>query len=97
MGCGHHGHARGSCRNEWSHHGHGGAFGNAPAHDSETGCGCHRDNPRECCGASEEARGLQRRFHSKEERLAILEQYREDLQKELKAVEEHIGEMRSGT
>lgn len=89
MGCGHHGHQRG-------HHGHGEAFSDAPRHDGARGCGCHRDGGPQSCGPSAESRGFQRRFQSKEERLAVLEQYREELTKELKAVEERIAEIRSG-
>ena len=44
-------------------------------------CGC------ECCGGS----GFQRQVFTKKERLEWLEDYREDLKNELKAIEEEIG------
>ena len=66
----------------------------------EEGCGQANEHAAGdgCCGGHAEDGGrLRRRFRSRDERLAQLEQYRRDLQEELKGVAERIGELRSGT
>ena len=91
-GCHHHG---------W-HGGHGqagncGCAGRFDEQSSFERCTCgqhhgHAHHTRE----GEDVR-LRRRFRSREERLAELEKYRNELQAELKGVEEHIAELKSGT
>ena len=63
---------------------------------SETCCGGHHEE-HDCCGHAGIGGRLHRRFRSREERLARLEEYRKDLQEELKGVEERIVEIHSGT
>ncbi len=60
------------------------------AHEHGRGDGC-------CGGQTEDAGLLRRRFRSRDERLARLEEYRRDLQEELKGVEERISDIRSIT
>ena len=73
--------------------GHGGG-----GHEECCGQAHEHAGAEDCCGGHEDQGGrLRRRFHSRDERLAQLEEYRKDLQEELKGVEERIAEMRSGT
>lgn len=51
---------------------------------------------RNCCGDDRRPSGFQRRFLSKEERKAQLENYLKDLQMEVKTVEEMIKELGEG-
>jgi len=53
-------------------------------------CGCHRGSSCDCGGPFHFAR----RFCTKEERIACLEEYLENLQAEGRAVEERIAEMK---
>jgi hypothetical protein len=87
---------------EGSHH-HGGQCCCAQGHETgghEECCGQvheHSSTESHCCGHEQEGGRLRRRFHSRDERLARLEEYRKDLQEELKGVEERIAQMRAGT
>jgi len=59
------------------------------------GCGCaHHYGPGLHGPEGEDVR-LRRRFRSREERLAELEEYRNDLHAELKGVEERIAEIKA--
>jgi hypothetical protein len=60
-------------------------------HGSPCGCGCH--HPGCSCGCGGYFR-FERRFATKEEKIARLEEYLESLQEEAKAVEEHIAKMK---
>jgi len=60
-------------------------------------CTCgHRHGYAHYAHEGEDVR-LRRRFRSREERLAELEEYRNELQAELKGVEEHIAEIMAAT
>jgi len=48
-----------------------------------------------CCCESEPSRHFHRCFHTREERLAWLEEYLKNLQAEVKAVEEQIAEIKA--
>jgi hypothetical protein len=48
---------------------------------------CGSDCSCDCCGSE----GFQRQVYTKKERLEWLEDYKEDLKKELAAVEEELG------
>jgi hypothetical protein len=63
--------------------GHRGHHGHGGHHDRGCGCSCRH-------GAS----GFQRRFWTKEERIAWLEEYLAELQAEAKGVEERIANMK---
>ena len=83
-----------------SHGGHGGpddCCERSHEHRGSEGCCCAHGQEHERHGQAGEEVRLRRRFRSREERLAHLEQYRNDLQAELKGVEEHIAEIRSAT
>ena len=71
---------------ETSHHGHGRCHCGCGRghHGGSCGCGCG-------CGCGG---GFGRRFLTKEEKIAGLEEYLESLQKEAQAVEEHIAALR---
>jgi hypothetical protein len=61
------------------------------------GC-CEEQEERSCCGCEEQDSGrLHRRFRSRDEQIARLQQYRGDLQEELKAVEERLAALRAVT
>ena len=63
--CGHgHGHREGSGETQGHRH-------------AEAGC-CDHGEARECCGHGEGEGGFRRRFRSRDERLAQLEQYRKN-------------------
>lgn len=68
-------------------HHHGGRHG---GHRHGRSCGC--GGSCECGGPSH----FRRRFWTKEEKIAWLEQYLADLREEAKAVEERIAAMNSG-
>ena len=60
---------------------------------SEEGCGCGSHEGRgsdECCGSGE---GRARRFLTKEEKIAMLKEYKEYLDNESKGVAERIKEL----
>ena len=80
-GCGHHDERDHDCCQE--HHG-----------GHECGCG-DRHGHSCCCGGGEPGRHFRRRFHTREERLAALEEYLKDLQAEVKAVEEQMAELKA--
>lgn len=84
-GCGGHGHEQGhpAC-------GCGERHASPPHHHQASRCGCtHHGGPREGGHA------FWRRFATREERLAWLQQYLKDLRAEAQAVEERIAEMRT--
>jgi hypothetical protein len=60
-------------------------------HEGE-GCGCECEC--ECCGGDEGGLTFVRHFQTKEEQLEELEAYQSELKKELKAVEEHIADLK---
>jgi len=97
-GCGRHGeqgHERGYDCCEERHGEHDCGCGDRHGHD---GCGEqeHRHGRGHgCCCEGEPGRHFQRRFHTREERLASLEGYLQDLQAEVKAVEEQIAELKA--
>jgi len=77
-------------------------------HETGHGQGCCCDGPESahrhhhCCGEhrhhhchSGRERGFHRRFASRAERLAAMEEYLQDLQAEVKAVEEQIAELKA--
>ena len=56
----------------------------------------HEQHGREChCGCGGEGHGFHRRFATREERIAGLQEYLEDLRAEAQAVEEHIAELKA--
>ena len=57
--------------------------------DDQCGCQC-RDHHHGCSCDCESSSRLERRFLTKEEKIAELQQYLESLRMEIKAVEEHI-------
>jgi hypothetical protein len=81
MSCGHGGH----------HHGgrHGGPHHGGWHRGHQHGCSCGCGGSCECGGSSH----FRRRFWTKEEKIAWLEQYLADLREEAKAVEERIAAM----
>lgn len=74
----------------------------ASHHNDACGCGCRCDCDceRGCgcgcgCGCNcGRGGGFERRFLTKEEKIAELQEYLESLQKEAQAVEEHIAALR---
>lgn len=77
------------CCEHKGHHGgrHGGHHGRGShqrRHHHGGFCGCGRHH------------GFERRFLTREEKIARLERYLGDLREEAKAVEEHIAEMQEG-
>jgi len=101
-GCGHHGERDHDCCQEHQG-GHECGCGHHDERDHdccqehqgghECGCG-DRHGHGICCGEGEQGRHFRRRFHTREERLAGLEEYLKDLQAEVKAVEEQIAELK---
>ena len=59
-------------------------------HGSFCNCGCHRHGCSCGCGGHGQ---FGRRFLTKEEEVAGLEEYLENLQKEVQAVQEHIAKL----
>ncbi len=58
--------------------------------------GHHGHHGGECeCGCGGEGRGFHRRFATREERIAHLQEYLNELRAEAQAVEEHIAELRA--
>ncbi len=57
--------------------------------ENQCGCGCGEHRHGCSCGCDEGSR-FERRFLTKEEKIAELQQYLESLRMEIKAVEEHI-------
>ena len=94
-GCGEHGHGEepgtGYGHGEWlGHHGYPGEGGMYRGVGCCCDCGCHRG------GGMHHGHGefMQRRFISKEEVIAKLEEYLAQLQVEARGVEEHIAELK---
>jgi len=58
-------------------------------------CGCGDRRGHGNCCEGEPGRHFRRYFHTREEHLAALEEYRQDLQTEVKAVEEQIAELKA--
>jgi len=57
----------------------------------------HQGSGRCCCQPGRSQKGLfQRRFSTRQERIAQLEEYLKDLQAEATAVEEHLDRIKSG-
>jgi hypothetical protein len=75
--------------------------GHHPGHHKHHHCEHHRHHGGACGGRWGEggpARGaFRRRFFSREERIAELEQYLNDLQAEAKGVEEKLARLRAAT
>lgn len=90
MGHRHRGHAGRDCG--CGHHGHHGHHGR---HDGwDCGCGQQGHHGGRCgCGGHH---GLKRRYWSREEKIAWLEQYLDDLENEAQAVRERLAEMKEG-
>ena len=69
--------------------------------DNECGCGCHshHGSPKDshhskgCCHSSGH---VQRRFVSKDEMINQLQEYLQQLKLEIKGVEEHLGQLKTG-
>ena len=93
MDCGHHHGPQGCCGREHGHREGDECCHEAPEHEGAEGCCCGHGGGHECHGHGEEMR-FQRRFHSRDERIAELEAYRKELQEELKGVDERIAELR---
>lgn len=73
------------------HKGHRGGWHQGPG----CGCGCHGGHRHGgSCGCGGGQTHFGRRFWTKEEKVAWLEQYLADLQAEAQAVEEHIAAMK---
>ena len=64
--------------------------GNGCGCECGEGCGCGCECC--CCGAGE--RGFKRRYQTKAEQVAELEQYLKDLKDEVQAVEEKLADLR---
>ena len=63
-------------------------------HDEQHGHHGHQGS--ECrCGCAGEGHGFRRRFATREERIAQLQEYLEELHAEAQAVEEHIAELQA--
>ncbi len=77
-----HGHEHDCCCERHEHQGH---------HDH------HRPEERHPHENRREGHRFHRRFSTREERLAEMESYLRDLQAEIKAVEEHIADLKSGS
>jgi hypothetical protein len=93
MGHKHRGHAGRECGC-----GHHGGHGRHRSHGSHAGsdCGCgHRGHQSGQCGCGGQ-HGLKRRFWSREEKTAWLEQYLEDLENEAQAVRERLAKIKEG-
>lgn len=73
------------------HHGHGGHEG----HECCGGHGGHRRHDGECCRGGE-GMPFRRRFPTREEQIAWLEEYLKELQAEAKGVEERLAELKAG-
>ena len=92
------------------HHGHGGECGcgehgerHQRHHGGECGCGRHDGHQRhhrhggECgCQGPEQGFSFRRRFATREEQIAGLEEYLKELQAEARGVEERIAELKAG-
>ena len=94
-GCGQHGHGEkpemGYGHGEWrGHHGYPGRGGRHHSGGCCCSCGCHHERGRHH-GHGE---FMQRRFISKEEIIAKLQEYLKQLQAEAKGVEERIDELK---
>ena len=64
-------------------------------HRGSCGCGCGtRGHHGDSCGCGCGGHSFGRRFITKEEKIAGLEEYLESLQKEAQAVEERIAELK---
>ena len=64
-------------------------------HGSSCGCGCGtRGHHGGSCGCGCGGHSFRRRFVTKEERIAQLEEYLDSLQKETQAVQERIAKMK---
>ena len=60
------------------------------------GDGCCRDGCKcgcSCCGGDSSERGFKRRYQTKAEQVAELEQYLKDLRDEVQAVEERLADL----
>jgi hypothetical protein len=57
--------------------------------DNQSCCGCDENRHRCSCGCDDSSH-FERRFFTKEEKIAELQQYLESLRMEIKAVEEYI-------
>ncbi|GEM_PF-3225600 len=69
--------------------------GHKGQHDHSDGgddCCCHENEARNDCGCGHESHRV-RRFYTKEEKREHLKRYKEELEKELAAVEEHLKNM----
>ena len=62
-------------------------------HGGFCGCGCHSGYHGGSCDCGCGGRSFGRRFVTKEEKIAGLQEYLESLQKEAQAVQEHIAEL----
>jgi hypothetical protein len=85
------------CGHGKHHHGefncHEGGHGK---HHEECGCDGHAEHESECgCHKGSDEIHLERRFRTRAEHVAELEQYLKDLQTEAQAVEERIAEMKA--
>jgi hypothetical protein len=92
-----HGHHGGSCGCGGGHHEQAetcdcGCGGPGGSHGHEAGsCGCHDSHD---CGCGGHGHGFQRRYQTKEERIAELEAYLRELEAEAQGVREAIAELR---
>jgi hypothetical protein len=58
-------------------------------------CGCGHEHTHECgCGCGCHSGGFERRFQTKAEMIAELEDYLSELKTEVQAVEEHLADLR---
>jgi hypothetical protein len=93
-GCSHHRHECGCGCGEHERYSHRGGYHHHHAHHGdcghEGGCECEEQHP----GHSGQA-GFRRRFRSREEHIAELEAYLEDLRAEAAAVEERIDALKA--
>ena len=87
--CGGHTRHRCSC-GPHSQHGCGCGCESHPRH--ECGCGCHVESA--CCCGGRHPFGFRRRFTTREEEAAALEDYLKELEAETKGVRERLAEMR---
>ena len=98
-GCGQHGHSAGPGMGhggEWGHHGHrerGRVHHGGGSCCCGCGCGCHNGGIHYRKGSFNHE-FIERRFISKEEVIAKLEEYLKQLQAEGKGVEERIARLR---
>ena len=92
-GCGEH---HGSCHHGSEHGGH-----RDCQHSGHCSCGCHQGGDCRCGGSGcgrccgEHGRGFQRRFRTREERIAELEVYLRELEAEAQGVREAIAGLRA--